>query len=150
MLIGSRVGRARGLLAVGLVLAAAATAASVTDVSFAGGTGDRAVHPIAATQLHPYRLGVGELTVNLSDLQLTGSRTVQARVGVGKITVLVPRDVDVVAVTHVGLGQATAFGRSTEGSQVDETFHRSATGETAKHLRLELRAGIGEINVEVR
>ena len=46
MLIGSRRGRARGLLVVGLLLAAAATAASVADVSLAGGTGDRTFAPV--------------------------------------------------------------------------------------------------------
>lgn len=150
MLIGSRRGRARGLLAVGLLLAAAATAVSVTDVTLAGGTGERDVRPLAATQpVGPYRLGVGELRVDLSQLDLTGTRTVQARVGMGKLTVLVPPDVDVVAVTRVGLGEVKAFGQSADGSSVDRTFHRAPDGETAKRLRLELRAGIGEINVEV-
>jgi hypothetical protein len=151
MLLGSRVGRARGLLAVGLVLAAAATAASVTDVSLAGGTGDRTVRPISVTQAGPYRLGVGELTVDLTDLQFTGTRTVKARVGLGQLTILVPPDVDVVADTHVGLGQVRAFGgQYQDGADVDRVFRREADTETSKKLRLDLDAGIGEIDVEVR
>jgi phage shock protein PspC (stress-responsive transcriptional regulator) len=150
MLLGSRWGRARGLLAVGLLLTAAATATSVTDVSFAGGMGDRTYHPTAVAQIRPYRLGLGELTIDLSDIELTGTETVKARVGVGSLTVLVPSDIRVVADTHVGLGQVTAFGRSQDGSDVDEVFQRPADREAARELRLDLDAGIGEINVEVR
>jgi hypothetical protein len=150
MLIGSRMGRARGLLVVGLLLAGAATAASVTDVSLAGGTGDRTLHPTAVTQLRPYRLGIGELTVDLTDLEFTGTRTVKARVGLGQLTVLVPPDVDIVADTHVGLGQVRAFGgQYKDGSDVDRIFRRQANTETGRQLRLDLDAGIGEINVNV-
>ena len=151
MLIGSRIGRARGLLAVGLFLAAAATATTVTDVSLAGGTGDRTFHPTAVTQLRPYRLGVGELTLDLSDLEFTGTRTVKARIGLGQLTVLVPPDVHVVADTHVGLGEVRAFGgQSFDGADVDRVINHVAAQESARTLKLDLDAGIGEINVEVR
>ena len=151
MVLGSRVGRARGLLVVGLLLAAAATATSVTDLSLAGGTGDRTYHPVSVTQVRPYRLGVGELTVDLTDLDFTGTQAVKARIGVGQLTVVVPPDVHVVGNAHVGLGQARAFGGQYEdGTDVDRAFERQPDAESAKRLHLDLDAGIGEINVEVR
>ncbi|MEY2476322.1 MAG: hypothetical protein QOG87_1637 [Actinomycetota bacterium] len=150
LLVGSRIGRGRGLLVVGVLLAAAATATSVTDVSLAGGTGDRTFTPAAASQVRPYRLGLGELTVDLTDLEFTGTQAVKARIGVGQLTVLVPPDVDVVADTHVGLGQVIGFGRMSDGSDVDRVFRRASDSESARQLRLDLDAGIGEINVEVR
>lgn len=151
MLIGARIGRARGLLAVGLLLAAASTVATVTDVSLAGGTGDRTFHPTAATQLQPYRLGIGELTIDLRDLEFTGTRTVKARVGLGQLTVLVPPDVNVIADTHVGLGQVQTFGgQAAEGMDIDRVVNHLVAQETARTLRLDLDAGIGEINVEVQ
>jgi phage shock protein PspC (stress-responsive transcriptional regulator) len=151
MVLGARVGRARGLLVVGLFLAAAATATSVTDLSLAGGTGERVYRPVSVSQVRPYRLGVGDLTVDLTDLDFTGSRAVRARIGMGQLTVVVPSDVDVVADTHVGLGQVRAFGgQYRDGTDVERVFRRQADRESARQLRLDLDAGIGEINVEVR
>ena len=150
MLVGARWGRARGLIPVGLLLAAAATVTAVTDVSLAGGVGTRHRSPLTEAQLRPYRLGVGELIVDLRDLDVDGSARVRAEVGVGQITVLVPPDVDVEGDAHVGMGQVTAFGRSTDGSDVDRRFDHDAEVETSRTLVLDLDAGIGEIIVEVR
>jgi predicted membrane protein len=123
----------------------------VTDLSLAGGTGDRIYRPVEVSQVRPYRLGVGDLTVDLTDLDFTGSRDIKARIGAGQLTVLVPPDVDVVADTHVGLGQVRAFGgRYKDGTDVERVFRRQADSESARELRLDLDAGIGEINVEVR
>jgi phage shock protein PspC (stress-responsive transcriptional regulator) len=151
MVVGSRWGRARGLLVVGLLLAALATAVSVTDVTFAGGTGTRQYRPIAATQLRPYRLGMGDLTVDVSRLNFEGSRAVKAGLGVGHLTVIVPADVNVVGTAHVGAGQINAFGPPLgDGTSVDRTFTRRAATESGKQLRLDLDVGIGLIDVEVR
>jgi phage shock protein PspC (stress-responsive transcriptional regulator) len=150
MLIGSRWGRARGLLVVGLLLAATATAASVTDVSLAGGTGTRELRPIVAANVHPYRLGAGEMRLDLRDLRFEGTKAVTARVGAGHLLVIVPPDVHVSASTHVGLGNLTVFGHHEDGTSLDRTYTRDPTTETGKRLNLHLRAGVGEIDVEVR
>lgn len=150
MLVGSRYGRARGLIPVGLLLAAMATITAVADVSVAGGIGTRHRSPVTVEQLRPaYRLGVGELVVDLRDLEFEGTRRVRAHVGVGELRLLVPPDVEVEGDAHVGLGQINAFGRSTEGSDVDRPLDREAETETSRTLVLDLDAGIGEINVEV-
>jgi hypothetical protein len=150
MLIGSRWGRARGLLVVGLLLAATATAASVTDVSLAGGTGTRELRPIVAANVHPYRLGAGEMRLDLRNLRFEGTKAVTARVGAGHLLVIVPPDVHVSASTHLGLGNVTVFGHHEDGTSLDRTYTRDPTTETGKRLNLHLRAGIGEIDVEVR
>jgi phage shock protein PspC (stress-responsive transcriptional regulator) len=150
LLIGSRVGQARGLVVVGLLLTAAATAASVTDVSFAGGVGERSYRPRTAAQVRTaYRLGVGEMVLDLSDVDLrTGRTDVRARLGVGQLTVIVPDNVHVEVDAHVGLGQVDVFGRKADGSGLDRRFTRDG-GETSRRLVLDLDAGIGEIEVEV-
>jgi phage shock protein PspC (stress-responsive transcriptional regulator) len=151
LLIGSRVGQARGLIFVGLLLTGAATLASVTDITFAGGVGDRTYHPLTEAAVRPtYRLGVGEMQLDLSDVDFTRPTTeVRARLGVGSVQVLVPDDVDVLVFTHVGLGQVEVFGQHDDGGGIDRRFTRSGRGETARQLVLELRTGIGEIDVEV-
>jgi phage shock protein PspC (stress-responsive transcriptional regulator) len=152
MVIGARFGRARGLIPVGLLLAALATAASFTDVSLEGGAGQRLRHPLTVGAVHPYRLGAGELTVDLTDLQLTEGKTVvvDARVGLGQLTVLVPDNVQVRAKTHVGIGQVDVLGKHGEGTSVDETTTLRPSVETGKRLELDLNAGIGEITVEAQ
>lgn len=148
MLIGSRFGRARGLIAVGLALAAAATFTSAVDLSLEGGAGTRLRRPTRVAQLQPYRLGVGELTLDLRDLDFVGTQAIEARIGFGELRVLVPDDVQVEADTHVGLGEVRGFGSTEDGVSVDRTFRRTAGSETGRRLQLDLDAGIGEITVE--
>ena len=152
LLVGSRVGQARGLIVVGLVLAATATFASVADLSLAGGVGDRIREPETLAELEgEYRLGIGEMTLDLSDIDFTSSREVSARIGVGELKVRVPDDVHVVVDAEVGVGEAHLFGVEEGGIGVERTARSRAStgGETARTLELQLRAGIGRIFVEV-
>jgi phage shock protein PspC (stress-responsive transcriptional regulator) len=152
MVVGSRWGRARGLIAVGLLLAALASAASFLDLSLEGGAGQRFRHPLTVEALHPYRLGAGELTVDLTDLQINSGEIaeVHARVGLGQLTVIVPDNVHVRAKTHVAAGQVDVLGRHAEGTSIDEIRTFQPAVETSKRIELDLDAGIGEINVEVQ
>lgn len=150
MLVGSRYGRARGLIPVGLLLAAMATVTAVTDVSLSGGVGNRYRTPLRVEQLRPYHLGVGDLVVDLRELDFEGTRRVRAEIGIGNLTVLVPPDVAVEGDARVGLGQVDAFGRSNDGSGVDRILDHEAEAETSRTLDLDLDAGIGRITVEVK
>jgi hypothetical protein len=50
----------------------------------------------------------------------------------------------------VGLGQVRAFGgQYYDGADVDRVFNFKSPEESARRLRLDLDAGIGEINVNV-
>jgi hypothetical protein len=144
-----------GLIVVGValtvVLAASATTARL-DVNPGAGVGDRVVRPLTAAELATtQRLDVGNLTVDLRDTVLpeTGTTTVAARVGVGQLVVRVPPGVPLEVHGQAGIGEVRALGHTENGIDVDST-QRDGAGltEDSHRLRLDLRVGIGGIEVE--
>ena len=127
LLVGSRWGRVRGLIPVGLVLVVGLVISSFfdfLDVPLRGGVGERLEKPVGAFGLVPeYRLGVGQLTVDLTDVDLAG-RTVRASVGMGDLRVEVPDNVDVVVEGRVGMGRMNIFGREFQGVGVSSGLIR--------------------------
>ena len=92
-----------------------------------------------------YRLGIGDLTVDLTDVALAGTtRTVDVRVGIGSADVLVPPDATVVIRGEVGAGRLEA----PDGTEVDgfdrELSTTSAGIPGGGRLVLDLDVGIGE------
>ncbi len=68
LVLATWVGRARGLIAVGLVLLPIAALAAVT-LPFHKGLGQQRYAPTAATEQLVYEYGIGELTIDLRDTQ---------------------------------------------------------------------------------
>lgn len=156
LLVGSRWGRARGLIPVGLVVVVALGAASLfdfLDVSFRGSAGERLERPATAASVHQvYRQSVGDLTVDLGNVDFADPSfrggPVEARIGVGQLTVIVPADADVVVVAKVGVGELTVLGERDNGLGVSRRVVRHAvSGADGPDLRLEVRAGVGEVRV---
>jgi hypothetical protein len=135
-------GGARVLLIIaGIALAFAATAAQAVEPTLLrGGVGDRNVVPAGVAE-RTYRLGIGQLTVDLRDYQ---GLHVKASVGVGEVLVYTP-PLRVVAVrSHVGLGETDVFGITRSGVGADLDF--TATGKNPP-LVLDVEAGIGQVRV---
>src|SRR5204863_7916588 len=96
LVVGAYVGRARGLIVLGVLLTLLVSAAAVADIPVRGGVGDRTWRPATVSDLHdPYRLGVGQSELDLTQLDLaTAGRTrVEIRQGVGHLLVIVPDNV---------------------------------------------------------
>jgi len=148
LVAGSRTGRHSGLIALGIALTVVLAAASAFDIRLAGGIGDRAFAPHSVADLNTrYELAIGQLTLDLRDIQV-GSSTivVEARVGLGELVVHVPA-VPVDSHARAGLGQVTIFSRADSGFDVDlsvPSSHPSGTGS----LALELSVGIGQVIVD--
>jgi phage shock protein PspC (stress-responsive transcriptional regulator) len=126
VLWASRSERRRGailrlLVALVAIVAAAAIAAVVAafswfDVSLGDGVGDRLYAPATAASLAPsYRLGIGDLKIDLGSLSAASRLRVDARVGVGELKVIVPRGVPVQVNAHAKLGDVHVFGRLESG-----------------------------------
>lgn len=106
LVISAFAGRARGLIALGLLLGVLMLPTAIhTDAS----TGERTWIPTtisAATQ--PFDLGVGDATLDLREVvagpAVGQSVDVQVHVGAGQLTVLVPRDMNVTIQGRCGLG----------------------------------------------
>lgn len=103
-LLGRRAGFT-GFLAVVLALATW-TSSVLPDVDLGGGIGERTWRPAVSDTTSRYRLGIGEATLDLSDVSGTPAtaRTIEARVGLGELRILLPADATVEVRSSVGAG----------------------------------------------
>ncbi len=148
MVVGAWRGRARGLIPVAIVLGMGLCVAAVVDVSFTGGIGERFHQPLAISELETsYRLGIGEIVVDLRRLDLTGrSESVLVTAGIGHVEVIVPPGVEVVSAGHAGAGEVVLFGASGEGTSVDRRLV-SPGRDGGGRLTVDARVGIGQVEV---
>jgi phage shock protein PspC (stress-responsive transcriptional regulator) len=150
MIAGAFRRRLRWLAIPALVLAIPAGVVAAADIDLDGGIGQRTYHPVSASDIPAkgYELGVGELKVDLRDLDWQQARRVPVRVdvGVGHALVLVPRDVCVRSSADVGMGYVGVLGRDDGGIDVnvDEGTTRPVT---APQLVLDAKLGMGAVEV---
>ena len=152
---GTRSERSQGgLIAVGIVLTVLLTAATAVDLPFEGGVGQRVERPATLAELEEeYRLAVGELTVDLTGLDLLHRtvlaglplETIRARVGIGQLVVIVPSDEPVRVEGRAGVGEVSIFGESDGGLGV---LNEYAPAEGNVTFSLDLSVGIGEVVVQ--
>ena len=145
---GAASGRMRWLLVPAVVLAIPAGVVAATDFNVEGGVGDRQYRPASMTDVREgYELGIGELVVDLRDVDFPAGRTeMELDLGVGRAVVLVPEDVCVAPEVHVGVGEARVLGLGHSGVDVD-LFERPRTPVTEPSLALDAEVGIGEVIV---
>ena len=150
LLLGAWVGRARWLIAVGLVLALALGASVAARSSgLDDGLGDRRWTPAGDAS---YALGAGEAVLDLSALP-PGRSEVDVEVGVGRVLVLVPRDVRVTGEAEAGVGELLRVddGRRRVLNPDDDTDVRERVffaGEPGgPQVELDLEVGMGQIEV---
>ena len=128
-----------------LVLAFAAVVATVFRVDVRDGIGERTYLPSDAAVHKRYRLGIGELRLDLSGLKLpVGETEVDARIGIGDLTVIVPSAAALRVRADAEIGEANVLGRRDDG-------RNASVGVTDTGRRvLVLRARVGLGSVEVR
>jgi hypothetical protein len=146
----SRVPLFLGLIAVAAALALALPAGvvSAADLDVRGGIGERQYRPLAADQVRDtYRLGVGQLIVDLRDAKLPpGDRRLHLDLGVGQAVLVVPRDVCVATSARLGAGEVDVFDRNSGGVDVDWQDERTAPpGRT--RLIVDGDVGVGQLAV---
>jgi len=142
------VGGARWLVLPALAIALPLAFVSAAGIDLNGGFGDRTERPATLSELQQsYRLGAGELVVDLRDLELpSGDHPLKVRIGAGHALVLVPDDVCVASSATVGAGGVDVFDRSGGGLDVDWSDGRRAPKDTAR-LVLEGDVGLGLLEV---
>jgi phage shock protein PspC (stress-responsive transcriptional regulator) len=136
--------RVGGLAFLGILLAFAAILAGTIHVHLDDGLGDRTYAPATTAELKTdYRLGIGNLDIDLSQLALEPGQTrVQAHLGVGDLGVIVPRGVTVRVVAHANWGNVKVLGREDDGHDVTTTV-----GPVDAQLQVDAHVGAGEIRV---
>jgi predicted membrane protein len=141
-----------GLMTAGVVLTVLLLIGSVIDFPIGGGVGDREVHPTTAAALRSdYRLGVGQLTLDLGDLSAAeidagDVNRIRVRVGIGKLLVIGPPDGSIRVEARAGLGNVRVFG-SEEGGFDVQRVAVSEPRALSWVLELVLSVGIGEVEV---
>jgi len=149
LVIGGFVGGARWLVIPALIMAVPLAVVSAADIDLTGGIGERDYRPASVTDLgSSYRLGVGDLQLDLRDVDLpSGTTGLGLHVGVGHVLVTVPDDVCVQLRTQVGAGEVRAFDRVNNGVDVHVDRRPVAAGD-APVLLVDADVGLGQVEVE--
>jgi phage shock protein PspC (stress-responsive transcriptional regulator) len=138
----------RWLVLPALTLGLAAGFVAAADIDLDGGVGEETYRPSSAAQMKPqYELGIGDLVVDLRDTDLPpGDVPLEVDVGIGKASVIVPKDVCVAADTEVGMGHVDVFGIDHSGIDVDYEDQPDSAPTTTR-LVLKGEVGMGELRV---
>ena len=140
-----------GLIALGVVLSLGLAAAAAEPWEGAGAdAGDRTYRPgTAAAVQESYRGNVGDLTLDLTRIDVGDAGPISTRIrnGAGDIRVIVPLEADVQLTVDSGLGSVDAFG---EGN-TDGYFAGRGAGPTVDDgvadVRLIIHNGLGDVEV---
>lgn len=138
------------LLLLAAVVAGLVISSVVGSVADRGGGLVRTERPTTTEELEDsYELDVGALELNLADLSLPGGTTdVEARVGDGVLTVVVPRDVSVRVDAEAENGALSVFGRDSSGEDVDRHYVEDGYEQAERRLSLELSVDTGAVAVQ--
>lgn len=149
LIIGSFDGPHSGLVVFGVFLTVAVVLTAVFPPNaFSGGIGERTFRVASQESLDPsYNVGMGTLTLDLSELSLTESTSVDVTVGAGEMLIRLPADVPVAIDASAGAGEVNLLGEQTDGLSVNREY-RSPDYDTAEvTLTLDLNVAAGEIEV---
>jgi phage shock protein PspC (stress-responsive transcriptional regulator) len=148
LLVGTLWGRARGLIALGILLVPFAWAGALVDVPLEGGFADRYYAPMTPALVEDeYRLVGGQMNFDLTDLEW-GSEPIEleATVAFGEIEVAVPKDVEVELHGSVAGGEIQFFEDHRSGYDVEVDSTGGGDG-SAGTLMIDARASFGRIEV---
>jgi phage shock protein PspC (stress-responsive transcriptional regulator) len=141
-------GLGRWLILPVAAIALGASAAAASDFDLAGGIGERTYQPTAAREIpvDGYRLGIGEMVVDLRDIEWAG-RTIELDVGlgVGEVVVAVPERICVTGEAHTRAGEMVIAGERFEG--VDLELPKRARPTAVPTLDLDANLELGALRV---
>lgn len=147
----AKAGRTKPLVALGVAMTVLlAMSSGVGGEVGRPAIGDRSVVISSPAQLEPvYDMTMGDMTLDLTRLELDERQTVEASVRVGDILVIVPEDLPVRVEAEVsGPGDIDLFGSRTEGINPDDEHEDEGFATAPVRLVLQLSAAVGDITVE--
>jgi len=138
-----------GLIGLGIILSAALVAVSAVHLPD-GDIGDRTYRPTTAAGVESvYRHSMGDLTVDLTDVDLAGLRSpIDTTIdhGLGDVEVLVPFSADVRVSVDSGVGSTEVFGDSSDSGFYPGTGE-SWSGDARPEIRITIDSGVGDVEV---
>jgi PGF-CTERM protein len=152
LVVGAYVGRARGLVVLGVLLTLLVSAAAVADIPVRGGAGDRTWRPAAVSDLRAtYRLGVGQSELDLTrpDFTSAGRTRVEVRQGIGDMLVIVPDGVVVRVDADANAGELRLPDREpVHGTDLSErVVLPEGSAPSAAVLVVDAQLGVGSLEV---
>ena len=154
LLVGAWLGRARGLVWLGIVLAVVTLFASITapwQDRFENGQVDLDLRPTSVAELPANAdYSAGQVRYDLTGVPFEGQAArLGAQIGFGEIVVTVPSDVDVTVHASTGVGAINLLGADGAGGfGTDRTLtDLGADGAGGGTLDLDLQAGFGHVEV---
>jgi phage shock protein PspC (stress-responsive transcriptional regulator) len=141
-------GGPRWLILPVIVLVLPLAVVSAADIDLRGGVGQRDYRPATLADLRPeYRIGVGQVDLDLRDVTLPAGRTeVRLKVGVGEARVRVPDGACVSTDAQIGAGAADLPERADQG--LDIAVDQSAPS-VARHPQLLVTADVGVGHLQI-
>src|SRR5665647_1523226 len=137
-------------LAIVLSIAALWSAAVPSGIHLGGRIGDATWAPTSVSGDANYQLGVGNGILNLSGLPTEGlsEAKIPAYVGMGELKVVVPPDLTVKVVGHVGLGEILLPNDAGSSGQGGSDVSRSVViGDGPTEVVVDAGVGIGQLTV---
>jgi phage shock protein PspC (stress-responsive transcriptional regulator) len=153
LLVGAWFGRARGLIAWGLVLTVVlGISSAVGHVGpLRGSAGDVSWEPVGLVQLSDrYEHGFGNATLDLRQVPFDGqNRDVSVRLNAGNLNIYVPENVDVEVHARVNVGNADVFDNRWDGVNTPQhtVVNNGSDGPGGGHLRLDIQLNAGDLEV---
>ena len=139
--------RAGGLIGAGVVLIAVVVVSSIAPDRLSARVGDAEEEPTAIDQLEEhYAHGIGQLTIDLRQLDLDRDVTIGASLGIGTLVIRIPNSFGIDAEASAGVGEVMILDRSSSG--FGPRLQEQIPGDPgAATVTLELSVGIGQIEV---
>lgn len=151
LVVGAWLGRARGLIALGVILLPIVFLSPLADLDVVGTVGERRSNPETVVDIaEVYELGIGSLTLDLSDIDFAGE-TVRTRVelGIGELVVTVPNDINVTVEAETGIGELDILGFNQDGLGLDASHSVDGSNGTL-HLTTDLGIGSNRVRLVTR
>lgn len=147
LLVATFAGRPRGLLPLAVV-AALVTIAMMVPLPRTGRVGDETVTYTTMAQLPTTEQnhGAGDVSVDLSALEVTETREFRYSQGAGTLAVTLPRTGNVIVEWSIGAGEYTGPDTNRDGIDLKGSYQRILT-PGAPVLTVVLHTGVGEVAV---
>jgi hypothetical protein len=147
LLVGAFYGRAGGLILLGLIASVGLVGSTIGENI---DETPRTARPITAGAVPDrYSHGAGEIVVDLTaiqNLEALDGRSITVESGAGRIEVIVPDNIDVLAEASLGAGNAEVFDETRDGAGIEVQTQHDAIDEVAT-INLDVQLGVGEIDV---
>lgn len=148
LLVAGLLGGPRWLILPVTVLVLPLAVVSAAGIDLHGGVGHREYRPATVSDLrNEYRLGMGQLDVDLRDMTLPAGRTnVKVSVGMGEARVQVPAGACVATDAQIGVGGSDVFDRNEGGFDLDVAEAAPAGRTSVVHVDADI--GVGHLQVD--